>query len=102
MPSPGHLGWWVTGSLSVALASSLATSLSHRVRVPEPDTAALARAQVIPVIPNPPPDQVALDAFRAHIQHIVFIVKENRSFDTYFGTFPGAEGATSGLISTGE
>ena len=30
------------------------------------------------------------------IQHIVFIVKENRSFDQYFGTFPGADGATSG------
>jgi phospholipase C len=36
------------------------------------------------------------------IEHIVFIVKENRSFDNYFGTFPGAEGATSGAISTGE
>ena len=36
------------------------------------------------------------------IQHIVFIVKENRTFDNYFGTFPGAEGATSGMISTGD
>lgn len=36
------------------------------------------------------------------IQHIVFIVKENRSFDTYFGTFPGADGATHGITSTGE
>ena len=36
------------------------------------------------------------------IQHIVFIVKENRSFDTYFGTFPGADGATSGVTSTGQ
>jgi phospholipase C len=36
------------------------------------------------------------------IQHIVFIVKENRSFDSYFGTFPGANGATSGAISTGQ
>jgi len=36
------------------------------------------------------------------IQHIVFIVKENRTFDNYFGTFPGAEGASSGTISTGE
>ncbi|MBZ5704964.1 MAG: FG-GAP-like repeat-containing protein [Acidobacteriia bacterium] len=36
------------------------------------------------------------------IQHFVLIVKENRSFDTYFGTFPGAEGATSGTISTGQ
>src|SRR5262244_4548347 len=36
------------------------------------------------------------------IKHVVFIVKENRTFDNYFGTFPGADGATSGTISTGE
>ena len=36
------------------------------------------------------------------IRHIVFIIKENRSFDTYFGTFPKADGATTGKISTGE
>jgi hypothetical protein len=36
------------------------------------------------------------------IKHTVFIVKENRTFDNYFGTFPGANGATSGTISTGE
>jgi phospholipase C len=35
------------------------------------------------------------------IQHIVFFVKENHSFDNYFGKFPGAEGATSGATSTG-
>jgi phospholipase C len=36
------------------------------------------------------------------IHHIVFIVKENRTFDNYFGTFPGADGATCGAIHTGE
>src|SRR6202011_1700382 len=36
------------------------------------------------------------------IQHIVFLIKENRSFDNYFGTFPGADGATTGKISTGD
>jgi len=36
------------------------------------------------------------------IQHIIFIIKENRTFDNYFGTFPGADGATSGTISTGQ
>jgi phospholipase C len=36
------------------------------------------------------------------IQHVVFIVKENRSFDSYFGTFPGANGATSGVASNGQ
>jgi phospholipase C len=36
------------------------------------------------------------------LNHFVFIVQENRSFDNYFGTFPGANGATSGKISTGQ
>jgi phospholipase C len=36
------------------------------------------------------------------IQHYVFIVKENRSFDSYFGAFPGADGATVGTISNGQ
>lgn len=36
------------------------------------------------------------------VEHIVFIIKENRSFDNYFGTFPGADGATRGTISTGQ
>ena len=36
------------------------------------------------------------------IEHIVFIIKENRSFDTYFGTFPGADGAMTGRTSKGE
>ena len=36
------------------------------------------------------------------IEHIVFIVKENRTFDHYFGTFPGVNGATSGTLSTGQ
>ncbi len=35
------------------------------------------------------------------IKHIVFLVKENRTFDNYFGTYPGANGATSGKLSTG-
>src|SRR5260370_9084374 len=28
----------------------------------------------------------------ALIEHVVIIMQENRSFDHYFGTFPGAEG----------
>ncbi len=36
------------------------------------------------------------------IQHIVFIVKENRSFDHYFGSFPNAYGTTTGTTSIGQ
>jgi len=31
------------------------------------------------------------------IKHVVLIVQENRSFDNFFATFPGADGATRGL-----
>jgi phospholipase C len=33
-----------------------------------------------------------LEQAREHLKHLVFIVQENRSFDHYFGTFPGADG----------
>lgn len=29
---------------------------------------------------------------RAKIKHVIIIMQENRSFDSYFGTFPGADG----------
>ena len=38
----------------------------------------------------------------SQIRHVVFIMKENRSFDVYFGQFPGADGATTGLLSNGK
>jgi phospholipase C len=31
------------------------------------------------------------------IQHVVMIMQENRSFDTYFGTYPGADGIPPGV-----
>jgi phospholipase C len=36
------------------------------------------------------------------IQHSVFIVKENHTFDNYFGMFAGANGVTSGMTSSGQ
>jgi phospholipase C len=34
------------------------------------------------------------------IAHVVIVVQENRSFDNFFATFPGADGATEGLMKT--
>jgi len=36
------------------------------------------------------------------VRHVVFIFKENRSFDHLFGTMQGVNGATQGKISTGQ
>ena len=35
-------------------------------------------------------DRGSLDIHK--IKHVIIIMQENRSFDTYFGTYPGAHG----------
>jgi|SRR6516164_7454343 len=42
------------------------------------------------------------DSAMSVIQHVVFILKENRSFDHYFGLFPGANGTNKGTMSNGQ
>ncbi|MGI8855312.1 MAG: alkaline phosphatase family protein [Thermomicrobiales bacterium] len=42
-------------------------------------------------VPTTAQDAAALDGIHK-IQHVVVIMQENRSFDHYFGTFPGANG----------
>jgi hypothetical protein len=32
-----------------------------------------------------------------NIQHVVMVAQENRSFDSYFGTYPGANGTPPGV-----
>jgi phospholipase C len=42
---------------------------------------------------SPPPSQT--------IQHIVVLIQENRSFDNLFATYPGADGASYGILHNG-
>ena len=35
------------------------------------------------------------------IKHIVIVVKENHTFDNYFGSFPGADGAAQAKTKNG-
>jgi phospholipase C len=91
-----------SAALCAVLAFVMTEWPARVVRKPHANAvlAATPGAQHIPVLP--PQSPATLNAFRSKIQHIVYILKENRSFDNYFGTFPGADGATSGPISTGE
>ena len=54
----------------------------------------VAPAQTAPVTLQKRPDITQID-------HIVFLLRENRTFDNLFGLFPGADGATQATISTG-
>src|SRR5579884_3491553 len=37
-------------------------------------------------------NQIAANNGIHKIKHVIIIMQENRSFDSYFGTFPGADG----------
>ncbi|CAN5719298.1 N/A [soil metagenome] len=45
-------------------------------------------------------DRIAAQA-RKRIKHVVFMIKENRTYDNYFGRYPGADGASHGMTSDG-
>jgi phospholipase C len=53
--------------------------------------AALLYACANPPAGTPSPTPVAASGIHK-IQHVVVIMQENRSFDQYFGTLPGADG----------
>ncbi len=57
-----------------------------------PPTVSVPKA--VPASPSQPPLAAtdALSLAQQKIKHIVIIMQENRSFDEYFGTYPGADG----------
>ncbi len=66
----------IAGATAIAFALvGVALSSPQPVAASEPDRASVrARAGIM------------------NLDHLIFIVQENRSFDSYFGTFPGADG----------
>src|SRR6516164_7582545 len=75
-----------TGSLAaLACCSLLGACSQNSTGVPSPGRGAEAR----PATSSWP-----------YIQHVVILVQENRSFDDFFATFPGADGTTVGLMKT--
>jgi phospholipase C len=50
--------------------------------------------------PTDPPEPARLPD-HVPIRHVIFIIKENRTFDHYFGKYPGADGTTVGTTFDG-
>ncbi|MEP6757922.1 MAG: alkaline phosphatase family protein [Actinomycetota bacterium] len=63
--------------------------------------AILDPGQATSLAPASPSDPVTVAAAQSAIKHIVFVIKENRTFDNYFGQYPGADGATVGNTCDG-
>jgi phospholipase C len=67
------------------LAAGCGSDAQHHARRETPPTVESSPTVTTPVAPLP--------AVGIHkIRHVVIIMQENRSFDSYFGTFPGADG----------
>ncbi|HUI89667.1 MAG TPA: alkaline phosphatase family protein [Anaerolineales bacterium] len=89
-------------SILVLSSCNLRTSPKSPPAAVPPTTAptqAPATTQAIPIPTTvatvPPTSLLAANALlqaRLKIKHVVIIMQENRSFDEYFGTYPGADG----------
>jgi phospholipase C len=89
-----------------SISSGATVPVGPPTRSSTPTSSSTSVAPTATATRHPPPTPgaaptVPVGQSASTITHIVIIVKENRSFDQYFGTFPGADGATKGEVSNG-
>lgn len=89
--------------LLVALAAlTVVAAACTRDATPPPSPSATRFTPDIsatPTVSPSAPGVIDASAFETTtpIKHVVFLIKENRTFDNLFGTFPGANGVTAGM-----
>jgi phospholipase C len=89
-----RMGSVVAAMISIAMVAAGCSTWAAS-REPSRDEPTLSQAPADPVRQPRHVDAASLKT-RWPIKHVVFIIKENRSFDHLFGLFPGARGATEG------
>ena len=94
-PEGTYIGNLMKGTVSIMpippdedLSKETAQVIANNFRFEEPDDDNLGwrKGNPVPLYPG---------AGKSPIEHIVFVVKENRTFDEIFGQVPGADGAAS-------
>ncbi len=60
-----------------------------------------ASATVVPAQPPAANARRSPAALSTKIQHVLILIQENRSFDNFFATFPGADGTRQGRLHNG-
>jgi len=91
----------LTSVLRASLVVSFLTLGATDLAAQRPQLSPASKAQA-DAPSRPEADRIKSNNFNSAIQHIVFITKENRTFDEMFGTFQGADGAVTGTTSTGQ
>jgi phospholipase C len=56
---------------------------------------------VVPLTPAPDRTPIAAAASTTPIKHVIFLVKENRTYDNLYGLFPGGDGTGYGVLADG-
>ncbi len=103
MPWPGSLRRRRSLLIGVAVLTAVATACvfgEQQTATPIPSD--LDPGAVSPTAFASASDAATVAAARDKIKHVVFLIKENRTFDTMFGTYPGADGATEGQTCDGQ
>jgi phospholipase C len=91
-------GLVATCATSVPVRGPVATSAPSAAeagsgRIPETDRRPLSASLPALSTQRPPVPQRGGRVTGIHkIRHVIIIMQENRSFDSYFGTYPGADG----------
>jgi len=81
----------VSATIVLALLATACTTAGGKESSPTPPGSGAPSAVTSTL---PPPVDAASIPTKWPIKHVVFVIKENRSFDNLFGVFPGANGAT--------
>ncbi|MGH7756196.1 MAG: alkaline phosphatase family protein, partial [Vulcanimicrobiaceae bacterium] len=87
---------WLGGSLAgvLALAALVPTAIRSQTGPTPAATAAVSPVQATKPIDRGRDDEL-IALLRRKVRYVFVIYQENRSFDSYFGTFPGADGLYS-------
>src|SRR5262245_38444949 len=88
--------------LLLAAASAIAAACTAATGTTGPSSTQTTTTAA-PTTSAPPsePPRAQFRLARREIEHVVFMVKENRTFDHLYGRFPGADGATEGVRCDG-
>ena len=79
-------------ALALVISSAASLNLAAAIGLPAPSRAAQPPARAAQLLAT---NRLAL--VRQNIRYVFVVYQENRSFDSYFGTFPGADGFYSDL-----
>jgi phospholipase C len=85
--------------LVAACAALLLAGACSSGAAPDADERSSGTTPTPTAAPRSGPPEVDASSFdtRWPIKHVVFLIKENRTFDHMFGTFPGADGVRFGM-----